>query len=108
MIRSTLSDGRVAQIVGIPPLAAITTGVQSASRCGQPDQAAVAPGLARAQCDVLASSRYEYLVVYSAVIPSLQAGDACEGFSFKNACVIDPPKGAAEPCFSVLPLSTAG
>ena len=107
-IRSALSGGRVAQIVGVPPLTAITTGVPSASAFSQPEQSAVAPALARAQCDVLSGSEYEYVIVYSAVIPSLQAGEACENFDFDNVVVMSPPKGIDEPPLTALPLSTAG
>jgi len=108
-VQAAASRGRIAQIIGIPPLTAITTGIPSASAFSQPDQSAVAPTLARAQCEVLSETTSEYVVVLSSVVPALEGQGTCGGLDFSRVVFFGAPEApATQPPFAAVPRRDAG
>ena len=103
-VQAAASRGQVTQIIGIPPLTAITTGIPSASAFSQPDQSSVAPALARAQCEVLADSDSDYVVVPSSVVPALEEQASCNVLDFSGVVLFGTPEApATQPPFAAIP-----
>ncbi len=103
-VQAAASRGRVTQIIGIPPLTAITTGIPSASAFSQPDQSSVAPALAQAQCEALGNTDSDYVVVQSSVVPALQEQAACNALDFSGVVLFGVPESpATQPPFAAIP-----
>ena len=107
-LADAIRAGSTAQIVGVPALTALATGIPSASAFAQPELATVAPFLAYRQCQVLALTSAAYVIVPTAIEPSLASVPLCRSHLRFDAAIHlgDVAPGGGLPPFAALPRRT--
>lgn len=105
-VADAVRAGRLAQVVGVPALTALTTGIPSASAFSQPELILVGPLLAYRQCQVLAATEAAYVVIPTSVEASLASVPLCRmRLGFASAIRFGRPAApATEPPFTALPV----
>lgn len=103
-VRSATAAGQVAQIIDMPALTQITTGLPSASAFSQADQVGTSPILADAQCRVMADLQTGYVVVLAGIVPALEPQGACRDYDFDAVVLFGTPETpGAQPPFAAVP-----